>query len=134
MQTKEEEIKKKVDVLLQYILVRKDLLSPPFNWPIGSLISQGCHASVSIISDSILDKDEQTMEYIDKSNPIQMHKVVLECPSEEQLLEVNNKLLEKGMKFKLWIEEPEKIPTALATKPYPKSMIQPFFKKFKLFK
>jgi hypothetical protein len=41
---------------------------------------------------------------------------------------------EAGIAAKLWIEQPENIPTALATKPGRKSKLAPFFKKAQLCK
>ena len=34
----------------------------------------------------------------------------------------------------LWIEQPENIPTAVALKPYPRSVVAPLLKKYQLFK
>jgi len=57
---------------------------------------------------------------------------VLEAPSEAQLLQIASKLQEAGIPHKLWIEQPENTPTALASAPQRKSVISPFFKKLKL--
>ncbi|KAB2077659.1 hypothetical protein ES319_A06G114200v1 [Gossypium barbadense] len=90
------------DVLLQYVVLRRDLID---KWPLGSVVTQGCHASVT-----------------------------LEVKGETQILNLSEKLLAAGIAHKLWIEHPENFPTCLATKPYPKSMVSPFFKKLKLCK
>jgi hypothetical protein len=37
---------KKKDPIVQYIIVRRDLLDE-LKWPTGSVISQGCHAAVA---------------------------------------------------------------------------------------
>ena len=58
----------------------------------------------------------------------------LQAKSEEQLKNLSDKLTENKVDHKLWIEQPENIPTCIATKPYPKAEIQGNFKKFKLFK
>ena len=58
----------------------------------------------------------------------------LQAKSEEALQSLSAKLTENKVDHKLWIEQPENIPTCIATKPYPKSEIQSYFKKFKLFK
>lgn len=39
-----------------------------------------------------------------------------------------------GLEYRLWIEQPEGIPTALATMPYPRSIIKPVLKKLPLMK
>ena len=37
---------KKKDVIVQYLIVRRDLLDEQ-KWPVGSVIGQACHASVA---------------------------------------------------------------------------------------
>ena len=60
-----------------------------------------------------------------------MHKIVIGVDN----LEVLSDLLTKDeIKFKLWIEKPENIPTCLATKPYSKTFIEKYFKTFKLYR
>ena len=41
---------------------------------------------------------------------------------------------EGGVHHKLWVEQPENYATCLAVRPYPKSDVQKYFKKFNLFK
>ncbi|NJR42881.1 MAG: hypothetical protein HC767_09710 [Akkermansiaceae bacterium] len=59
-------------------------------------------------------------------------QVVLEVKGEVQLNNLAKKLEEEGVLHKVWVEQPEAYPTALATKPYPKSSIAHHFKKLKL--
>lgn len=61
-------------------------------------------------------------------------QVTLEVKGETQILNLSEKLSAAGIAHKLWIEQPENFPTCLATKPYPKSMVLPYFKKLKLCK
>jgi hypothetical protein len=61
-------------------------------------------------------------------------QVVLEARSLEQLRNLASKLEESDVKHKLWIEQPENFATALATKPYPRSQVSQYFKKFNLCK
>lgn len=63
-----------------------------------------------------------------------MHKVVLAAENEEVLKETARKLSENDIKHVLWVENPENIPTCLATKPYERELLQPFFKDLKLFR
>ena len=58
----------------------------------------------------------------------------LQAPDEKSLTDVALKLKENNIDHKLWIEQPENIPTCLVAKPYPKTEIQSYFKKLKLFK
>ena len=115
----------KHDPVVQYIAIRSDL-----KWPKGALIAQCCHASVAAIE--LNYSDEQTKEYL--KNLDSMHKIVVGVPSEAELRELGAKFQDSGLKAKLWIEQPENIPTCLATKPYRKSLVETFFKAFKLFK
>lgn len=49
-------------------------------------------------------------------------------------MKLSETLSSKGIDHKLWIEQPENIPTCIATRPYVKENIQENFKKFKLYK
>eukprot|EP00397_Hematodinium_sp_SG-2012_P054267 GEMP01065303.1.p2 GENE.GEMP01065303.1~~GEMP01065303.1.p2 ORF type:complete len:103 (+),score=19.31 GEMP01065303.1:369-677(+) len=63
-----------------------------------------------------------------------MTKFVLAGDSEEQLVQISEKLKEANIGHWLWQEQPENVPSALASFPAPKEQLQPFFKKFKLLK
>ncbi|KAL2922910.1 putative peptidyl-tRNA hydrolase PTRHD1, partial [Bienertia sinuspersici] len=60
--------------------------------------------------------------------------VTLEVKGEIPIVNLSEKLKSNGILHKLWTEQPENIPTCLATKAYPKSMVSPFFRKLKLCK
>lgn len=61
-------------------------------------------------------------------------QVVLEVKGEEQLKNLSQKLKQAEVMHKLWMEQPEDIPTCLATAPQRKSLLQEHFKKLKLCK
>jgi hypothetical protein len=61
-------------------------------------------------------------------------QVTLEVKGETQLNNLAEKLAAAGVRHKLWIEQPENIPTCIATAPCPKSQVSSFFKKLKLCK
>jgi hypothetical protein len=42
-----------LDPLVQYLVVRKDLLKKPFGWSTGSLIANACHARYSAVRDIV---------------------------------------------------------------------------------
>ncbi|XP_066254428.1 putative peptidyl-tRNA hydrolase PTRHD1 [Euwallacea similis] len=115
--------------IVQYIVVRGDLLKD-LKWPVGAILAQACHAVTAVTH--LFYEDEQTMSYLKDLDS--MHKVVLEASDEQSLVNLTKKLEEEGVKHKLWIEQPENIPTCLAVKPYKKEDVQQYFKKFKLFK
>ncbi|XP_024162244.1 putative peptidyl-tRNA hydrolase PTRHD1 [Rosa chinensis] len=117
------------DVLVQYVVLRRDLID---TWPLGSVVTQGCHASVSAIRSH--KDDPRTLQYCSPENIDSMHKVTLEVKGEPQILNLSEKLKAGGIEHKLWIEQPENFPTCLATKPYPKSIVSSYFKKLKLCK
>ncbi|KAL6533751.1 hypothetical protein OROHE_013584 [Orobanche hederae] len=117
------------DTLIQYVVVRRDLID---TWPLGSLVTQGCHASVAAIWENKYDPD--TLRYCSSSNLDSMHKVTLEVKGEAQILNLSDKLKAGCVAHKLWTEQPENIPTCLATKPYLKSFVSSYFKKLKLCK
>ncbi len=58
----------------------------------------------------------------------------MQVPTESDLQTLASQLETNHKDFKLWIEQPENYPTCLATKPYLKTEIQEYFKKFKLLK
>uniref|UniRef100_A0A146LYL8 peptidyl-tRNA hydrolase n=3 Tax=Lygus hesperus TaxID=30085 RepID=A0A146LYL8_LYGHE len=115
--------------IVQYVLVRGDLITK-LQWPLGAVIAQACHACTAVTH--LYHDDDYTQEYLkDLDN---MHKVVLEVPTEAALNALAEKLKENNIDHKLWMEQPENIPTCLVVKPYPKTEVQNYFKKFKLFK
>ncbi|CAN4095599.1 unnamed protein product [Withania somnifera] len=101
-------------------------------WPLGSVVTQGCHAAVAAIWSH--KDDDVTLQYCSPSNLDSMHKVILEVKGEAQILNLADKLKFGGIAHKLWTEQPENMPTCLATKPYPKSLVSSFFRKLKLCK
>ena len=116
---------------LQYVILRRDLWKE-MNWPLGSIVAQGCHAATAALW---LSRDQPiTQAYCAPENIDHMHKVVLEANGDAQLRDVAQKLEEAGILHKLWIEQPEDFVTCLATAPYPKSTVAPFMKKLKLCK
>ena len=44
------------------------------------------------------------------------------------------KLTAESIEHKLWTEQPENTPTAIALKPYPRSRVAPLVKKFSLYR
>ncbi|XP_039750599.1 putative peptidyl-tRNA hydrolase PTRHD1 [Pararge aegeria] len=117
------------NVIVQYVLLRSDLMKE-LGWSIGALVAQACHASTAVLH--LYKEDENTIKYLrDLEN---MHKVVLEVPNEESLKKVAEKLKENSIDHKLWIEQPENIPTCLALKPYSKDEVKKYVGKFKLYK
>ncbi|KAL1300876.1 putative peptidyl-tRNA hydrolase PTRHD1 isoform X3 [Arachis ipaensis] len=117
------------DVVVQYVVLRRDLID---TWPLGSVVTQGCHASVSAVWSN--KDDPLTIDYCSPEKIDSMHKVTLEVKGEAQIKNLSEKLTSGGIIHKMWIEQPENIPTCLATKPYPKSVLSSYFKKLKLCK
>lgn len=130
------------DPIVQYVVVRRDLMD---SWPTGSVIAQAVHASVAAIWEN--RSDSETINYCgqpgnnDNTNPHiqsisspQMHTVVLEAKNEDAILKLAQKLNENDIKFATWKEQPENFVTALAAKPYPRSIVKKLFQKFRLFK
>ncbi|KAM2579847.1 hypothetical protein TB2_005227 [Malus domestica] len=58
------------DVLVQYVVLRRDLID---TWPTGSVVTQGCHASVSAIWSH--KGDPITLQYCSPENIDSMHKL-----------------------------------------------------------
>ncbi|ORE16381.1 hypothetical protein BCV71DRAFT_183527 [Rhizopus microsporus] len=93
-----------------------------------SVMTQACHAATAILH--ITREDKNTQEYLaDLDN---MHKVVLETKNEGSLDKLADVLSQHQIPYKRWIEQPENIPTALATAPLRgrSPEVQEAFKKF----
>lgn len=114
---------------VQYIIVRSDLKTT-LGWPLGAVIAQCCHASTAIMH--LQREDETTKSYLEDLD--NMHKVVLGAKDEEALRKLSEKLKENDIKHKMWIEQPENIPTCIAIKPYIKEEVHKFVKNLKLLK
>ena len=129
----DNEKKEKKDPLVMYVVVRADLLADPFSWPLGAVIAQGCHACTAALWQ--YREAEETKEYMAPSNIENMHKVVLAAKDEDQMRFAAEKLKAKGVEHWLWTEHPEEIVTALAVRPYRRSIVQKTkaLKKLKLF-
>lgn len=63
-----------------------------------------------------------------------MHKIVLDAGAagEAALRELSAALDAAGVQHKLWIEQPEGIPSCLATAPGRRGALKPHFAQFKL--
>ena len=81
--SKSEEEVPKVDPIVQYIVLRKDLVDT-MKWPLGSVISQGCHAAVAAVW--LFKDDPVTAEYCSSENLDHMHKVIASGESLSLLL------------------------------------------------
>lgn len=117
------------DPIFQYIVLRRDLQEKQ-QWPLGSLVAQGCHAAVAAVVEHMDDDDVK--QYVAPGAIDGMHKAVVEVKGEAQLMNLSSRLREAGLQHKLWVEQPENVATALACKPARKSTLQPHFKKCQL--
>ena len=63
-----------------------------------------------------------------------MYFFSFQIPDEKSIVELAEKLKAAGIDHKLWIEQPENIPTCIVSKPYPKSEVKSHFQGLKLYK
>ncbi|XP_073418020.1 putative peptidyl-tRNA hydrolase PTRHD1 [Dendrobates tinctorius] len=115
--------------LVQYVVLRRDLQSS-LGWPLGALVAQACHAATAVIH--LHYQHPHTQAYLQELDC--MHKVVLEVSDEVTLTGLGETLKEANIDHKMWVEQPENIPTCIALRPYPKEDVQRYLKKFKLLK
>jgi peptidyl-tRNA hydrolase len=120
------------DPIVQWVVLRRDLWGGASGWPLGPIVAQACHASAAALFAHLDDPDTQA--YVAPNAIDGMHKVVLEVKTEAQLRSLSGKLEAAGVAHKLWVEQPEDVPTALATKPYRRSAVAQHFKKLQLCK
>lgn len=101
--------------IVQYIFVRNDLN----DWPQGAVAAQVAHASVAAIIQGLNMKDEPTIHYTSTSQLNHMTKNVYKVKDVEELQSIKEQWETKFGQdsYYLWIEQPENIPTALATLP-----------------
>lgn len=117
-------------ILVQYLVLRKDLSQAPFSWPAGAVVAQACHAATAALH---VHRDHpHTVAYLQGLE--RMRKVVLEAPNETTLKELAETLQQKNINHILWLEQPENIATCIALRPYPKEEVNQYLKKFRLFK
>ena len=150
------------DTIVQFVVIRRDLLKT-LEWPTGSVVAQACHACTAVVwanqqdpcvqeylsaanvdsmhkvlSPSALTHRTHALSASPSScylqaTPVKL-QVVKECKGETQLLNLAEKLTQDGIVHKLWVEQPENFPTAIALKPYPHSQVAPLLKKYQLYK
>ena len=126
--TNEKELEDKEE-LVQYIIVRSDLgryQDRAFN----SLISHTSSACTSAIH--MFYSHEHTKAYL--KNGDSMKKKILQVDSEDELLELDIKLMIAKVDYRMWLKSPEKYATCIATRPYPSSEIAGNFKHLKIYK
>ncbi|KAH0481886.1 MAG: hypothetical protein KVP17_005308 [Porospora cf. gigantea B] len=110
--------------LTQYIVVNSSIRS----WPIGPIVAQGAHASVAVLHEHA--EHENVKAYL--SDLDRMTKVVLEVKSTEALLKLSSELVSANIPHRVWVEQPEDVPTALAIVPFPKQTLRPLLRKTRL--
>ncbi|PXF39580.1 putative peptidyl-tRNA hydrolase PTRHD1 [Gracilariopsis chorda] len=115
--------------LVQYVVLRRDLLN---QWPLGSVIAQGVHASVAAIWQS--RTTPATLQYCSDSQLASMRTVVLQADHEPALRHLAAQLARHHVLFTLWTEHPENFVTALATHPGLVPALKPHFSHLKLFR
>ncbi|KAJ1477670.1 peptidyl-tRNA hydrolase II domain-containing protein [Baffinella frigidus] len=120
--------KQYADTMVQYVVLRKDLLKAPHNWNLGSMVAQGCHIVTKLLWE--LKEEDNVVKYM--SDMDNMHKVTLGAKDEAELSGLEEQLKEAGIECRAWREQPENVITALATMPYPRSEIAPHMKALKL--
>ena len=124
----EKELEDK-EAIVQYLIVRSDLgryQDRAFN----SLISHTCSASTAAIH--MFYNHEHTKAYL--KNGDNMKKKILQVDSEDELLELDIKLMIAKVDYRMWLKSPEKYATCIATRPYPNSEIAQHFKHLKIYK
>ncbi|KAM6407336.1 putative peptidyl-tRNA hydrolase PTRHD1 [Pluvialis apricaria] len=116
--------------LVQYVVLRGDLVRPPRSWPLGAVVAQGCHAALAAAHAHRQHPD--TRAYLELGGA--MRTVVLEAPDEAALTALAETLKQHSIDHEVWTEQPENVATCLALRPYPKDQVHQHLKKFKLLK
>lgn len=93
-------------------------------------MAQACHASNAALQQ--FRDDAQTREYV--ANVPNMTTIILSIKDAEELRLYCDKLNQEKVDFCEWIEMPERLPTAIALKPYYKAQLPQCLQRLKLFK
>ena len=124
---KEEDNKE--EVIVQYIAVRNDLgrnQSRSFN----TLIAHTASAATAAVH--MYGEHEHTEAYLKDVN--NMRKSIFQVDNEDELFDLDNRLMMNKVDYKMWIKQPENSATCIATRPYPKSELEKHFKDLKIYK
>lgn len=117
-----------MDEVVQYIVVRKDL-----NMSKGKMAAQVAHASIATVYPYLWDAEVKT--WLDRA----FTKIILEVKNLAALEKLERMCIERHMVFKTIVDngrtevEPN-TPTCLGFKPYKKSQLGDFLKKYQLYK
>ena len=114
--------------ILQYVILRKDLVGKKSSFSLGANMAQACHAAGAAIFKTFTSP--HTTEFL--SSLEDMTVCVLSIESAAELEAIGIVLKQNDIPFHLWIEKPENIPTALATAPMPKDIVFPYVSHLKL--
>lgn len=68
-------------ILVQYLVLRKDLSQAPFSWPTGALVAQACHAATAALH--LHREHPHTVAYLRELG--RMRKVVLEVSRRQEV-------------------------------------------------
>lgn len=99
-------------------------------WEVGPLLAQASHATAAV--NHIYNAHPNTVSYL--TNLQNMHTVTLSVKTAGALVSLAESLKANNKLYYLWIENPENIPTCLATVAYEPDEIRPFLKKCSLYK
>ena len=126
--TNEKELEDK-EAIVQYLIVRSDL-GRYQDRAFSSMISHTSSAATAAIH--MFYGHEHTRAYL--KNGDNMKKKILQVDSEDELLELDIKLMIAKVDYRMWLKSPEKYATCIATRPYPASEIAEHFKHLKIYK
>lgn len=121
--------------VVQYIFCRRDLQNGHGEpWPTGAVAAQVSHASVAAIVEGIGAEDKATIHYTSSDNLANMTKYVFAVDSADELETIRQSWDDKfGTTYYCWIEQPENIPTAMASWPIERTnRLSKFVQKLKL--
>ncbi|SBS87365.1 peptidyl-tRNA hydrolase PTRHD1, putative [Plasmodium malariae] len=86
--------------------------------------------SIAVIAENI--DDQIVKEYISAEKINNMHKIILKVDDSNELKKLSSVLDKESLKYKIWIEYPENVLSAVAIKPYYKDTVKDYFKKYQL--
>mmetsp|Transcript_17168 Transcript_17168/g.55448 ORF Transcript_17168/g.55448 Transcript_17168/m.55448 type:complete len:110 (-) Transcript_17168:17-346(-) len=102
-----------------YVVLRKDL-----DWPVGAQVNQACHACAAVAWEA---RDDPVAAAFFSEAEGQMTQHTLGASDLGQFTKLSDKLCAAGVRFRVWVEQPESVPSSLATWPRRRSEIKRLF-------
>ena len=109
--------------LVQCIIVRNDL-GRSRSGKLSTSVAASSTAAVHLYSNSKYNEDN--FGKLDR-----MSRIVLQITNDNELKQLEDKLFKKNIDYKIWVNRPERYPTCVSLRPFPKTNVQKYLENLK---